>query len=257
MIPGLERLEYAHKPLVRIMGHKPPEAMGEADARGYVARRGREGVAVATIRTELQALKAALRWAAGNNLINGAPAIVMPPRPEGRVRWLTRAEAERLIAACHAPHIKLFIIIALNTGARSGAILSLTWDRVDFASRTVDFRVPGVAQTKKRKTLASMNETLYAALAQAKDAATSESVIEWAGGSIEKVKHGFRDTATRAGLKGVTPHTLRHTAVSWLLQKGVSVWDVAGFVGMTVDMVQTVYGHHSEDGMRRVARALG
>ena len=53
--PGAERLRWAHKPLARILGPRPPEAVTEADCLAYAARRARESIAAATIRTELQA----------------------------------------------------------------------------------------------------------------------------------------------------------------------------------------------------------
>jgi integrase len=258
-IPGAERLAWAHKPLTRILGAKPPDAISEAECRRYTARRRDDGVADATIRTELQALRAALRWAAdpARRLIDAAPRIDMPSRPEPRLRWLTRDEAARLLAACKAHHVKLFVTIALHTGARSGAILALTWDRVDMDRRLVDFREPGRTRTRKRRVPAPTNDTLHAALAEARAAATTEYVIEWAGAPVARIKHAFRDTATRANLHGVTPHVLRHTAVTWMLQAGVDPWQAAGLVGMTIEMVQQVYGHHHPDHLRHAARALG
>jgi integrase len=258
-IPGADRLGSAHKPLNRILGAKPPEAITEAECRRYANRRRGEGVAEATIRTEMQALRAALRWAFQHDvrLITEVPKIAMPARPEPRIRWLTRAEAGLLLAACRAPHVKLFVTIALHTGARSGAILALTWERVDLDNRVLDFREPGKNRTRKRRVPVPINDTLHAALVEAKALSTAETVIEWAGGSIAKVKHAFRDAAARAKLSGVTPHVLRHTAVTWLLQGGVDPWKVAGFTGMTLEMVQQVYGHHHPDHLRDAARALG
>ncbi len=258
-IPGADRLGWAHKPLARILGAKPTEAINHAECRRYADRRRRDGVADATIRTELQALRAALRWAAGPQvaLIAVAPVITMPPRPESRVRWLTRDEAARLLAACQAHHVKLFVTIALQTGARSGAILALTWDRVDLDRRLIDFRQPGRSRTRKRRVPVPISDTLHAALTEASQAATAETVIEWAGASIARIKHGFQNVAARAGLPGVTPHVLRHTAVTWLLQAGVDPWKVAGFTGMTLEMVQAVYGHHHPEYLKGAAQALG
>jgi integrase len=258
-IPGLARLEWAHKPLTRILGPKPPEAITEAECHRYTARRRKDGVADATVRTELQALRAALRWAAApeRRLIAEVPRIDMPARPEARIRWLNRDEAGRLLAACKAHHVRLFVTLALHTGARSGAILGLTWDRVDLTNRLVDFREAGRVRTRKRRVPAPINDTLYAALVEAQAAATTEYVIEWAGGPVARVKHAFRDAAARASLVGVTPHVLRHTAVTWMLQAGIDPWKAAGLVGMTVDMVQQVYGHHHPEHLRDAARALG
>lgn len=65
----------------------------------HAKRRAREGAGPGTTRTELEALRAALRWAHRQNLIATVPALYLPPRPIPRERWLTRDEAERLIAA--------------------------------------------------------------------------------------------------------------------------------------------------------------
>ena len=44
-----------------------------------------------------------------------------------------------------------------------------------------------------------------------------------------------------------SPHTLRHTAATWLMQSGVSMWRAAGFLGMSVETLDRVYGHHHPD----------
>jgi integrase len=55
----------------------------------------------------------------------------------------------------------------------------------------------------------------------------------------------------------VTPHTLRHTAATWLMQAGVDPWQAAGFLGMSVQTLLEVYGHHHPDYMREAADAIG
>lgn len=257
-IPGAERLKWAHVPLARILGPRPPEAIGEADCRAYAARRGREKKAQATIRTELQALRAALNWAASTSIIAKAPAIWLPPRPPPRARWLTREEAEQLIAGCKSHHVRLFVLLALHTAARAGAILALTWDRVDLVGRRINFAEPGRATTRKGRSLVPINDTLLAALQEAQQHAVTEWVIEYAGGQVGSVKHAFHRAAEAAGLKDVTPHTLRHTAATWMAQKGVSLWDIAGFLGhSSLAMIEQTYGHHSPDYLADAARALG
>ena len=41
-------------------------------------------------------------------------------------------ELRALISACSAPHVRLAVILLVATGARVGAVLDLTWDRVSF-----------------------------------------------------------------------------------------------------------------------------
>ncbi len=264
-VPGLARLEWAHKPLRRFWGERPPEAVTEAECLAYARRRAKDAsgphakpAGPATIRTELQALRAALRWAAdAGRLIAAAPAVPLPPRPPARERWLEREEAARLVAACRAPHVRLFMLLALHTAARKAAILDLTWDRVDLDRGLIDLRTPGRTQTRKRRVPVPINATLAEALQIAKASAVSEWVVEYGGSRVADVKHGFHSAALAAGLTETTPHTLRHTAATWMVQGGVSLWEVAGMLGNTVQMVEDTYGHHSSTHLRRAADALG
>ncbi|UQR61840.1 tyrosine-type recombinase/integrase [Bradyrhizobium sp. C-145] len=60
----------------------------------------------------------------------------------------------------------------------------------------------------------------------------------------------------RAGLTDVTPHTRRQTCATWLMQRGVSIWDASGFLGMSRETLERVYGHHHPDFLQSAARAL-
>jgi hypothetical protein len=56
--------------------------------------------------------------------------------------------------------------------------------------------------------------------------------VEWQGAPVKSVKTGFKHAVKLAALWGkVTPHTLRHTAATWLMQRGVTIWQAAGYLG--------------------------
>ncbi|WP_164876056.1 hypothetical protein [Falsirhodobacter deserti] len=42
----------------------------------------------------------------------------------------------------------------------------------------------------------------------------------------------------------MTPHTLRHTAITRALPRRARTWDVAGFFGVSVETIESTYGHH-------------
>ena len=72
------------------------------------------------------------------------------------------------------------------------------------------------------------------------------------------MRKGFAAAVQAAGLGGdVTPHILRHTCATWLMQSGVNLWDAAGFLGMTVQQLEQGYGHHHPDFQEEAAAALG
>ena len=81
-------------------------------------------------------------------------------------------------------------------------------------------------------------------------------VLNINGKAIGNIKKGFDAACKRAGIEGVTPHTLRHTAATWLMQAGVPTWEAAGFLAMSEKMLIEVYGHHHPDYMKGAAEAI-
>jgi hypothetical protein len=55
---------------------------------------------------------------------------------------------------------------------------------------------------------------------------------------------------------GVTPHTLKHTAITWALQNGANTWDTAGYFSTSIETIEKVYAHHSPDHQKSAAEAL-
>ncbi|MCI0429599.1 MAG: tyrosine-type recombinase/integrase [Rhodospirillales bacterium] len=87
-------------------------------------------------------------------------------------------------------------------------------------------------------------------------AATCDHVIEFKGTPIASIKISFRKAARHAGPAGVTPHTLRHTAATWMVMEGVPLEEVARYLGATKQIVERVYGKPAPDYLRRAAAAL-
>lgn len=74
---------------------------------------------------------------------------------------------------------------------------------------------------------------------------------------VASVKKGFKSAVGLARLTGrVTPHTLRHTAATWLMQRGVPVWEAAGFLGMSAEVLLSSYGHHHPEFLHGAANAI-
>jgi integrase len=50
--------------------------------------------------------------------------------------------------------------------------------------------------------------------------------------------------------------TLRQTGATWLMQRGVPLWEAAGFLGMSVEVLEDNYGHHHPDFKHGAANAI-
>ena len=72
--------------------------------------------------------------------------------------------------------------------------------------------------------------------------------VEFNGKPVSSVKTAFKSAVRLAGLdSGVSPHTLRHTAATWLMQRGADPWQAAGYLGMSLEVLLNTYGHHHPD----------
>lgn len=234
-------------------GHLRPDQITTDIVRAYTAKRQAQGKHDGTIWTELGHLRTALVWGLGREK---APRIERPAKPAPKERFLTRAECERLIQAATQPHIRLAINLMLATAGRVGAILELTWDRVDFERGQINLRAAATGPRKGRAVV-PMNAGLRAALATARKAALTDHVIEWAGEPVKSIKTGFNAAVAAAKLEGVSPHVLRHSAAVHMVEAGVPMDEVAQFLGHTSTAVTfRIYGRFSPTHLRRAADVL-
>lgn len=200
-----------------------------------------------TVVKDCSILRAALNWAEKEDRErffgpDGRAPKFETPDSEGESRkdWLTKEDAKRLLDACHLPHIKLFIRIALSTGARREVVQNLRWDAVDFEKRTLDF---GISGTDKKRPLVGLSDELFTHLSAAKAVALSPYVIEFKGKGAGDIKNGLKRTAAKAGLPWVTAHVFKHTFVSWALQHGIPYSQIAHTVNTTEETLRRHYGH--------------
>lgn len=219
-------------------------------------RKHKKPLSDGTLIRELGVLRSAFKWAHHEKWISELPYVERPPAPLPRARWLTHEEADRLLDAAKQWHTRLFILIGLNTGARTGAILGLTWDRIHVAGQADGYIDFGAGRGKKRRVTVKINDGLRDTLIYAAEGATCKWVIAHGDKPIANIRHSFIETAKRARLKDVTPHTLRHTAVSWMVQENVPMHIISGYVGMSIKLIQTVYGHLSPTHYQQAIEAL-
>lgn len=189
------------------------------------------------------------------------PYVWVPTKPAARERVLTDDEVDRLLAGCTMPHVRLFVTLALCTGARSSALLELTWDRVDLETGTIDLRRPEpvnplTKKVRKGRAIVPMNATARAVLSQAKAEALSDHVIEWNGGPIKKIRKGFEEACRRAGLDSVTPHDLRRTAATWADEAGIDPQRIARLLGHANIASGEAYRHPRPEALRQAAEVL-
>lgn len=216
----------------------------------------------ATIARELTTLGAALRHDVKEQRLASAPFIELPPQAPPKDRWLTKQEAAALVRAARKDpqakgHLPRFILLALYTAARKSAAFELTWDKVDLERERLDLNPEGRQTTTKGRAKLPIPRRLLTLLRYwRKRAKKGAPVIAISGQPVASVKKSFRTACDRAGLKKVTPHTLRHTAATWMAQGGVPMGLIGAFLGQREEHTTIRYIHHHPDHLKSAAAAL-
>lgn len=252
--------------LKRILLHFAGRTLGylnKGTCAAYVAARGKQPAA----RRELEDLRAAVRhhWELG--LCAALTPVVLPDKGQARERWLTRKEAALLLWTAYrrpkARHIARFILVGLYTGTRSaaicGAAMTPTEGRgwIDTERGVFYRRAIGKKATKKRQPSVRIPPGLLAHIRRWKRRNRSrDSLIEWHGEPVLRVSKGFTRLARDCGMRDVSPHILRHTAITWQAQEGVPPHEICGFFGITMKVFEEVYGHHHPDFQSNAVNAL-
>lgn len=96
-------------------------------------------------------------------------------------------------------------------------------------------------------------------LALMREGSETPYVIEFGGKPVKSIKRAFRTACEKAGLdRTVTPHTLRHTAASWMAEAGIPMSEIAAVLGHRDSRTtERVYARYSPDYLQRAVRALG
>jgi integrase len=186
-------------------------------------------------------------------VLDRVPKIRTEKEPQGRLRWLTRAEATNLLTAGRKSKNKALadlVEFCMFTGVRRGEALALTWDRVDRARGVV--RLELTKSGKRREVPLSSNADSVLARRWTPDA------TGYVFGS--RNWNAFR-SAWEAALATARPesfrfHDLRHTFASWLVQRGRTLKEVQEALGHQTITMTMRYSHLAPDHLRAAVAVL-
>lgn len=250
------------------------EVNGEA-CRSYAKKRGKRGGA----RRDLEDLRAAIGHHAAEGYHREIVKVSLPEKGQPRDKWLTRSDAAKLVWTCwryremqkgsRRPmddvkvatskrplrHLARFILLGIYSGTRAGAIAAASpipaigRSYVDLERGRYYRLRQGSAKTNKRQPTVPIPQRLLAHLRRwHRLNPEAKHFVEYNGKPVNSVKTAFKRAVTLAGLgPGISPHTLRHTAATWLMQRGADPWQAAGYLGMSLEVLLNTYGHHHPD----------
>lgn len=248
---AVDRAEFAIKALKKGLSDDPIKDIDIPTCRDYGDSRG---VSDSTVRRELGVLHAAAEHAVKWRRLSMAdmPSIELPPANDNAQIWFFEDELAHLLDTAETFDHKVyrFVQLAYHTASRRAAIESLQWPQVDTDSRRINLAKTGERRTNKRRPLVSISEAMADELVLMRKSATNQ----WVLGDSAAIYNRFVRTTKRAGLhelpqRGLrqegspTPHSLRHSRATHLLQAGKDPWLVANLLGDNLTTVLRTYGH--------------
>ena len=217
-----------------------------ADIEGYKLNRRKE-VSGSTVNRELALLKRmfnlAIDWELFRDL-NPVRKVKFFKEFNTGTRVVSAEEEEKLLRNA-APFLQDLIRFALNTGLRTGELFTLCWSNVDFEKNILNVFAPKTQKTRGVPINSGARKVLEAWALGRK----SEFVFYnyETGKPFVDLKTGFARACKKAGITGVTWHTLRHTFASRLVNRGVDIVTVQQLLGHSAVTVTMRYTHTNLD----------
>lgn len=192
--------------------------------------RNNRKLANSTVRLEMSLLSSffdicRIEW--GLCDLNPCTNVRKPKPPPGRERRLTAREEKLILRYCHAhtnQEIYSIVVLALETAARQGEILSLTWEHINLKSRVA--HLPETKNGTKRDIPLS---------GRARDALIRLGVKSRGrvfSYSASGLKSTWRFMLSKIGIENLHFHDLRHESISRLFELGsLDMMEVAAISG--------------------------
>jgi integrase len=193
-------------------------------------------------------------WILRNPFASGDSLISLADEQK-RERILTRAEETKLLATCETPqraHLKGILICALDTGMRQGEIFSLRWRDVDLENGLLNIQSFHTKTMKERQVAITTRLALDMERLKVSAPDNADSLVF---GIIDNVKRSFTAARTKAGLKDLRFHDLRHTAATRLMGAHIPLSEVGRVLGQANTTYR--YVNANVETARRAAAALG
>ena len=240
-----------------------PDKLTDFAVAHYIRQRKGEGAAQATINRELSTLSHFLNRCMEWGWTNARPKIDKGEEARKQIVVLSDADKQALMRAAigdQDPLTWLFAAIAMGTGMRHSEILRVQWQEIDFAHRRIFI---GRAKAGQRQqpippSLADTLEREWKQLGAPQGYLFPTTRADAKHPHRQDMAKQFRRAVERAKLnpEKVTPHVLRHTAITALVQAGVDLPTIQKVSGHKTLAMVLRYTHLSDEHVDRAVSTL-
>jgi integrase/recombinase XerD len=241
-----------------------PQALGKPELTQFVMGMSREGLAPRSVSRALSAVRGFYRFLQLDGHVKADPTadICAPQGGQKLPRFLTQEEVERLLAAFDTAtpegvRDRALVEVLYATGLRVSELVGLTTSSVDL-DRAVLFctgkgskqrRVPvGRSAVEWVQRYQSARRVLLAGRE------SPRLFVGYLGRPLirQTVWAILKRAAEKASIRGVTPHVLRHTFATHLLEHGADTRSVQAMLGHSDLATTQIYTHVTSERIRTV-----
>ncbi len=173
-----------------------------------------------------------------DELPNPVSKIKKPKANPGRTRRLTDAEQSKLLHHAHNhPNVEMYaiVVIALETAMRQGEILKATWENINWQKRILHLPITKNGDARD----VPLSIKAFGILHDYLPRKSEGKIFSYTSNGL---KSSYRHLVKTIGIKNLTFHDLRHSAISSLLERGLNTIEVS-----------TISGHKSMSMLKRYA----
>jgi site-specific recombinase XerD len=196
----------------------------------------------------------------GHIIDNPWRTIRKPKTPEVLPAYFAREQFRTLLAALENRDLRDLVMVAALTGMRQAELLAMRWNWIDFDRRTITIQnAEGFTTKSKRVRVVPLANEAYTILLGRRERTQAGTIRIFEGLRMTPghVTFKVKQTIRRAGLpENLHFHSLRHTYASWLVQGGVSLYQVAKLLGHANTSTAEIYAHLITDDMHKVLAPL-
>lgn len=246
--------------LVRHFGNISLDALTKQNMMEYFQKRIRTS-SIYRARIDLINFSSAFNKAVADNYLTTNPCtgIKRFRIPEKLPKYFSQVELAKLLETIDNTDLRDVAMFAVNTGLREMEIISLTWDQIDIPGKVVILSNQSHVTKSSRVRNVPLNKTALDVVMRRLCTGGGILVFTYKGKRIfqNHFSGKFKKYIIKAGLNTkYNFHSLRHTFASWLVQAGVSIYEVSKLLGHADIKTTQIYAHLRGDDLRRSVELL-
>lgn len=242
-------------------GEKLLSLLNKADIVNFVEKR-LKNVSSYAVKRDIANLSSAFSYAVSKAYMseNFCKGIKKPRITEKLPLFFTEVEFDRLINCIDDHDLKELVIFAVNTGLRQSDLINLQWDQINFKKQTLILNNRhSVTKSRKIHSIPLNIKALQILTDRQINHPGSERIFIYKGKPIKQlfISHKFKKFVKNAGVNPeFSFHNLRSTFGSWLVQKGVPIYQVSKLLTNADLRVTLRYTHLSEQDLKSAVNIL-